>query len=211
MKDRILHLITEFTMVFLSVLLAFFISSWAEQKKEEKYQATILDHLRDDVKKDSANIIDAIEVVGVQHDSLTILLNDLYVMNHKKANGNIYCTYFSYNVFEPTTSTYQSMLFSGDMKLIDIRKLKSIKDVEEVNLKLRDLHVRYQSNIELFRNTFISQYNVERFNFAAVPSDKGIEFWNRLNFLSANVKYYYEALLIAQMKYNNLLADLKVR
>jgi hypothetical protein len=42
------------------------------------------------------------------------------------------------------TSTYQLMLFSGDMKLIDMGKLKSIKDVEEVNQKLRDLHVRYQ-------------------------------------------------------------------
>jgi hypothetical protein len=93
--------------------------------------------------------------------------------------------------------------------LIDVNKLKSIKDVEEVNQKLRDLHIRYQSNVESFRNMFISQYNVERFNFASIPPDKGIEFWNRLNFLSANVKYYYEALLIAQKKYNDLLDDLR--
>lgn len=209
MKDRILHLVTEFVMVFMGVLLAFVANNWAEQKRDEKYLVTILEHLREDVKRDTSNIIDAIDALGSQHDSLEILLDDLYVMNHRKANGNVHCTYYYYNVFEPTTSTYQSMLFSGDMKLIDVNTLKSIKDVEEVNQKLRELHTRYQVNVESFRNAFISQYNIEHFDFANIPPDKGTEFWNRLTFLSTNVSYYYEALLIAQVKYNNLLKELR--
>lgn len=209
MKDRILHFTTEFVMVFLGVLLAFVANNWAEQKRDQRYMATIFANLLSDVKKDSANVIDAIEVLGSQYDSLEALLDDLYVMNHRKANGNVLCTYYCYNVFDPTTSTYQSLLFSGDMKLIDVNKLKSIKDVEEVNQKLHDLHIRYQNNVESFRNMFISQYNIEHFNFANIPPEEGVEFWNRLTFLSANVKYYYEALLIAQVKYNDLLKELR--
>ena len=86
MKDRILHLITEFVMVFMGVLLAFVANNWAEQKRDEKYLVTILEHLREDVKRDSSNIIDAIDALGSQHDSLEKLLDDLYVMNHRKAN-----------------------------------------------------------------------------------------------------------------------------
>lgn len=210
MKNRILHLATEFAMVFLGVLLAFFANDWSEKKRDEKYVQTIIENLVDDVRKDSANIIDAIEVVGNQYDSLTILLDDLYVMNHKKANNNIYCTYFCYNIFEPTTATYESMIFSGDMKLIgDPIRLKSLKNIDEMNQKLRVLHSRYQSNIESFRNTFISKYNIQHFNFGNVSPDNGIEFWNRLTFLSAHVKYYYEGLLIAQKKYNDFLTELR--
>jgi hypothetical protein len=206
-KGTILHFLTEFVMVFLGVLFAFFVNDWAEQQREKKYVESIVTNLIDDVKMDSANVIAAIDAVGNQNDSLAALLDELCVFNYKTANSKIYYTYFCYNVFEPRRSTYQSMVYGGDMKLVDdLAMLRSIKDLDEINEKVRELHVRYRDNVETFRNAFICRYNIDHFNFANIPPEQGIEFWNRLSFLSAHVRYYYEGLLISQKKYNDFLS-----
>jgi hypothetical protein len=99
------------------------------------------------------------------------------------------------------------MVYGGDMKLVDdLAMLRSIKDLDEINEKVRELHVRYRDNVETFRNAFICRYNIDHFNFANIPPEQGIEFWNRLSFLSAHVRYYYEGLLISQKKYNDFLS-----
>jgi hypothetical protein len=208
MKEKILHLVTEFTMVFLGVLLAFITNNWAEAEKDKKNIAIILDNLTDDVRKDSTNIIEAVDVLKTQHDSLTSLIADLFAMHHQKANKNIYCAYFSYNAFDPTTATFESLVFGGDLKLVaDIHKLKEIKELDHINSKLRELQRNYHTNIESFRNSFICQYNVEHFSFESIPPEQGIEFWNRLNFLKVSVQNYLEALLLAQQRYNIFLKE----
>lgn len=207
MKNKITHLLIEFILVFLAVSFAFFINRWLEENREDKYVNSIIANLADDVKKDSANIIDAITALRDQHDSLSILVSDLYALNHKKANKNIHCTYFSFDLFEPTTATFESMIASGNLKLRNDVMLKTIKDLEQSNNNLRVLHNRYYATVESFRNTFISDYEVEHFDFERITPDKGVAFMNRLRFLNLSVESYHDALLIAQARYNKFLRE----
>jgi hypothetical protein len=208
MKSRILYLATEFTIVFLAVLLAFFTNSWAEEKRDEKEMAVVLSNLVADVKRDSANILDAITALRDQNDSIMLLIKDLGMFNHKKANGNVVCTYYSFSSFEPTTAMIESMIFGVKMKLVgNHTKFKAIKDLDHMNAKLRTLRNEYVATVESFRNTFICQHNMQHFDFSALPQSQGTELWNRLKFLSASVEQYYVALLMAQGKYNAFLKD----
>jgi hypothetical protein len=98
------------------------------------------------------------------------------------------------------------MIFSGDMKLIDdMDKIRKIKDLDHMNRKLEEVHGKYYLSIEAFRNGFICSHDLDNFDFRKIPIGQRMEFWNRINFLKANVKYYHDALLMAQSKYNEFL------
>ncbi|WP_276372707.1 DUF6090 family protein [Chryseolinea sp. H1M3-3] len=210
MRNNVIKLLTEFVLVFLGVLLAFLTSNWAERKRDEKYVKAIFDNLIQDVRNDSSQVIEAISSLKMQHDSLQILIDHLGSMNLEKADRHIYWTYFSYNVFDPTTKSFESMVFGGDMKLVnDLNAVRRMKELDHLNKKLGEIHEKYYLAIESFRNSFICHYNMDQFTFESIPREKRIEFWNRVNFLKANVKYYYEALVLAQTKYNSLLKELE--
>ena len=212
MKNNVIKLFTEFILVFLGVLLAFLTSNWAERKRDEKYVRAIFDNLIQDVRNDSTQVIQAINTLKMQHDSLEVLINHLAAMKLQEANPHIYWTYFSYNVFNPTTETFESMVFGGDMKLVsDLNAIRTMKELDHLNKKLGEIHEKYYTAIESFKYSFICQYDMDDFSFRSIPIAKRVEFWNRVNFLKANVKYYYEALVVAQKKYNYFLNEIEIK
>lgn len=212
MKNTVLKLLTEFVMVFLGVLLAFFTSNWAERERDRKYLNTIVDNLIQDVENDSVQVIHAISNVRTQYDSLEVLISHLRGNNLKAADPYIYWTYFSYSAFDPTTETFESIVFGGDMKLVgDLKTIRSMKELDHINNKLNEVHIKYYQSVESFKNTFICHYDMRNFNFTSIPMRNRMEFWNRINFLRANVKYYYEILLVAQQNYNKFLQEIKAQ
>jgi hypothetical protein len=210
MKNNVTKLLIEFVLVFLGVLLAFLTTNWAERKRDEKYVKAIFDNLIQDVRNDSSQVIQAISSLKMQHDSLQILISHWGSMKSDLAKSHIYWTYFSYNVFDPNTKSFESMVFGGDMKLVnDLNAVRRMKELDHLNKKLGEIHEKYYLAIESFRNSFICHYNMEEFTFQSIPKEKKLEFWNRVNFLKANVKYYYEALTVAQAKYNSFLREIE--
>lgn len=211
MKNRIVHLATEFVMVFLGVLLAFLTSNWAEREKDRRYLTTIVDNLVQDVRNDSIQVVRAINALKMQRDSLEVLVFYLGQMNFRQANPHLYWTYFSYSAFDPSTETFESLVFGGDMKLVqDLNTLRSMKDLDHINKKLKEVHDKYSEATESFRNSFVCHYKMEDFDFALIPPKSRIEFWNRVNFLKANVKAYHDILVVAQVKYNEFLAGARI-
>jgi hypothetical protein len=198
----------EFIVVFFGVLFAFWIDGWKDHKRNQEYVNHIVQNLINDLRNDSIKIADAIYNIKRQHDSLSILISNLEYRNYKTASKHIFWAYSTYNVFDPSTETYQSMIFGGDIKLMnDFETIREIKELSQINSKLVEVHSRYYNAVEAFRNNFICQHNIEEFDFESVKNKN--EFWNRINFLKSNIKYYLDALLMAQTKYNKFLHHIR--
>lgn len=203
-KRRIEHLIFEFIMIFMGVFLAFFVNDWANRRQEKKYAEAIIENLNADVRSDSLRILHAIERVKMQHEALTALIERLADGDFESATEYIYWSYFTYNAFSPTTETFESMVFGGDMKLVrDLEIIKALKELDQINQVLEDVHTKYYSSVESFKFNFVCQYDLDHFDFRSIKNKQ--EFWNRINFLRSNVGNYLEALYAAQRKYNDYL------
>jgi hypothetical protein len=153
-------------MVFLGVLLAFYVNDWGESKREKDFVKNIMENMIQDVKKDSIEITKALEFTKKQHDSLLAIIAKLEVKDYKSANRQIYWSYGSYNVFNPSTETFASMVFGGDLKLLrDFNLLRAMKDINQINRKLEEVHSKYYNSLEMFKNEFICKGNIQRFDF----------------------------------------------
>jgi uncharacterized protein DUF6090 len=204
-KKTIKYFATEFVMVFLGVLLAFMVNDWGESRKDKKTAEIILSNIIEDVRNDSAKIISAIEMLEVQHGSIDRLINHLSLGNYDSADFLVKSCYSSFSVFEPTTVSYQSMIYGGDLKLMnDYGIARLIREVDHSNNRVIQIHNLYFLAIEDLRNTFICKENMNPFKFSKL--NNRIEFWNRLNFLQGTyIKNYEMILRQAQSKYHDFL------
>jgi hypothetical protein len=205
-NSTIRFFLIEFVMVFLGVLLAFWVNDFGDRIRNKKYAEQIVKNIVADIKSDSVNIREAILMIDFQYETLMSLTRHLRNGHYDSANLFVKACYISYNAFEPNTQSYQSMIYGGDLKLIDdYEVIKLIKEIDQANHQLNQVHSLYYKAVEDIRNTFISKENMDDLNFKRLRSQS--EFWNKVNFLQETyLKNYAKVLKHSQSKYHELLA-----
>ena len=205
-KSTIKFFLTEFLMVFFGVLLAFWVINWGERKRNKEYAENIIQNISDDIRNDSIRVVEAIKMINMQYSMLTSFTSHLRAGQYDSASLYVASCYMSYNLFEPTTESYQSMIYGGDLKLIeDYKIIRQIKEIDHINQQLNHLHGLYYRAVEDIRNTFLCKEDMDDLDFKRFGNR--MEFWNRVNFLrDTYLKNYEKTLRHSQSKYNEFLS-----
>ena len=199
-KKSFFRFIVELVVVITGVTIAFWLNTKAEQKKEQKNLENYYQELVSDLEEDR-KLLERIIDKNTNKRNEMVKAISLYsepvpsrdsIFAYSQLMGN-------YNFFDPTDITYQSMINSGDLKLMDNiilkRKLISLYDLYEIIDYLQKNHL--QALDENFFPKYV--YMVDYITGEVLqPIEKDILVKNYFGFmaseLSAHLNYYKSAV-----------------
>ena len=121
------YAIGEIALVVIGILIALYINNWNIENSNKKIEKQLLISLQKDFMKTKANLKSTIKLqTNVVNLSKTLMAHYI-TKNTNIGKDSIYNMFYSgasaFWRIEPTNGTYQSMLSSGDSKLLQSKKL----------------------------------------------------------------------------------------
>ncbi len=162
MKKKFSYALGEIVIVIIGISIAFSLNKCSEDQKNQTQKKQYLASLKQDIQEDKVqleNNITAIEQkIGICSEILPMLNSD----NPEKSNKlfNIYQV-AQLTIFTPKDFTYQALVNSGDLKLIDDLELKKAIEKHYASYKtINDAYGRQEAiNKEYLGKYFI--YNTD--------------------------------------------------
>ena len=162
MKKKLSYALGEILIVIIGISLAFAMNKWGEERANKVQKEQYLQSLKQDIKEDKAqlenNIIEINKKVDISTDLLP-LLNTNKPEKNTKLRG-IYQLAQLTN-FTPKDFTYQALVNSGDLKLLDDLELKKAIEKHYSHYKaIKDAYTRQETiNKDYLGSYFI--YNTD--------------------------------------------------
>jgi hypothetical protein len=208
----------ELLTIIISILLALSIESWTDNRKDQKKLQDYYKNISNEIIRDTADIVVILADTKMRLD--TMIKYAKLIKDYKPEYQDTiqyFCTTMMGAQFFNTSSmiSYQSMIISGDFKLIDnleIREKLIGLEEEYASLKvLEDLYMTFFK--EELMNVFFSNFDLFRMKLLKPDYFKGTEFrnlvikYNSMNTL--RLEQYEETLIQAHETYTALIRELK--
>ena len=162
MKKKFGYALGEILIVIVGISIAFSLNKCSENKKNETQKQQYLNSLIQDIEEDKAQLESNISQIDEKINISTELLSLLNTNNPEKLTKmrGVY-TIAQLTNFTPKNFTYQALVNSGDLKLIDDLELKKAIEKHYANYKvISDAYMRQEViNKDYLGNYFI--YNTD--------------------------------------------------
>lgn len=214
-KVWIFENVVDFVGIFISIILAFSLENWDERNKElEKeaiYLASMYENIRSDIGKLEVRMQDEerkIEACLTIKDML-----ERGFMERKDSIMDILGKELDYfTPFIPDNSTFESLKFSGDLRLITNSNFKILLSEldKKYNATSADGNELIQYiNGDQWRGFVLDKVNLETKTALDTSSDFQVRLYNRINYLYKLHEIYYYSLLATHTKVSDVISALE--
>jgi len=159
---------TEGAAIVVSILLAFWIDTWWEDRKETRLEAVYLLELQEDFEQNKSRLLDEAAAFEVIARSMLVLQEQSALespsMSVSELNEN-FSQIIMMSTFYPINRAYTNMTGSGELKLIRSRPLKNALAEYYAAAQVTEL-VQNTHEMELVQ--IFQPYIIENLDFAAV-------------------------------------------
>jgi len=166
MKKRLRYALGEILIVIVGISIAFSMNKCADLQKDKAQKEQYLVNIKSDVKIDKQNLEKNLEGIGHKIQSLSDVLPLINTDNPEKATAarKIFGV-FTLTEFYPKDITYQTMINSGDFKLINDFDLKAAIEAHYSEYKkiLKD----YERQ-EVIHKDFLGNYLIHNADYDAM-------------------------------------------
>ncbi|WP_340156668.1 DUF6090 family protein [uncultured Winogradskyella sp.] len=165
------YTLREIIIVIIGITIAFSMNKCAENVKDSKLKTQYLTNLKRDVEADKIQLKKNIEAIDKK---LVICSEIIPVLNSEKNQdmrlmNNIFAI-VKYENFSPKNITYNTLINSGDLKLIEDFELKTAIQQHYANYdEVSDDYVRHTSLIK----DYLGNYLVNHADYDQIPQGKG--------------------------------------
>ncbi|MBU2927447.1 DUF6090 family protein [Winogradskyella psychrotolerans] len=155
------YTLREIIIVIIGISIAFSMNKCAENAKDNKLKTQYLTNLKSDIEADKAHLQKNIEAIN---NKLELCSKIIPVLN----SGTDQDMQLLYNIFEivkyenfsPKSTTYKTLIHSGDLKLIEDFKLKTTIQQHYSNYdELADVYVRHTSLIKDYLGNYLVNHS----------------------------------------------------
>jgi hypothetical protein len=164
------YTLVEILIVIIGITIAFSMNKCSESSKDKKLRHQYLTNLMNDVNADKLNLETNIEELNSKlSDAIEILpyLNSDST-NQMKIVNNVF-NIVSLSNFNPKDVTYQTLINSGDLKLIDNFNLKTAIEAHYSNYKeMSNAYVRQESIVR----DYVGNYLINHADYDKLPKGK---------------------------------------
>lgn len=166
MKKGIRYALGEILIVIVGISIAFSMNKYADNKKDKALKKQYLSNIKSDIETDKKNLEANFEAIGAKIKNLTELLPLINTDSPEKAK-NISKMYsvFSSTDFFPKDVTYQTMINSGDFKLIDDFDLKAAIETHYSNYKIM---LKDYERLDIIHKEYLGKYMIDHSDFDAM-------------------------------------------
>jgi len=204
MKNKLLFYLGELLIVIIGVSVAFWLSQIGAEKKEDQIRHKYFSELHGDIAYDLKNLEFYIRVNSEKIEEIMHVVS--FYENVELNKDSIIMNIFEigqYSFFNPRDFTYQSIIASGDFKLIDNPEIK--KNLIRLYSEYRTIEKVQNNYLDALDNNFFP-YLVENFDYLSgtptVPDlHKSLMIKNHflyaINDVSTHIHYYKKAQKIA--------------
>lgn len=166
MKKQFRYALGEILIVIVGITIAFSLNKCSENKKDEATRLQYLQNIKNDLEIDKKNLESNLETISLKIDNLNKALPLINTDNPEKVNAmrSIYPV-FTATAFYPKDITYQTMINSGDFKLIDDFDLKAAIETHysDYNIMLKDYE-----RLEIIHREYLGKYMIDHSDFDAM-------------------------------------------
>lgn len=158
-SKQLLEKLFDLIAIILSIYLALSIEGWAEKKSEHKKLIHYYENLSGELIKDTVSLSEVIafteKQVGRTNEQLKML--KFYKPEYQDSILSMYLNMLTSQIFSSSSMvSYQSMVVSGDIKLIE--KLEVRDKLIELDEAYKSLQLWEDLCMELFRNGLMNSY-----------------------------------------------------
>ncbi|MBT8271435.1 MAG: hypothetical protein KJO25_05265 [Bacteroidia bacterium] len=155
----------EILIVILGITIAFSLNKWAESSKQHKEKIHYLSNLKNDILTDKAELEKNVELLDEKIRLSADVIAVLGTNSKEKFNtmGNLF-TIASLANFEPNDITYQTLINSGDLKLLEDFELRAAIEKHYSNYKIMLKAYQRQENIH---KEYLGRYLIENTDYDA--------------------------------------------
>ncbi|GAA0740128.1 DUF6090 family protein [Gaetbulibacter jejuensis] len=163
MKKKFTYALGEILIVIVGISIAFTMNKCSENSKSETLKQQYLENIKSDIEIDKKTL----ESISLSIDKKTEILNTVLPLintdnpeKHSKLS-TIY-TVFTSTDFFPKDVTYQTMINSGDFKLIDDFNLKTAIENHYSNYKIM---LKDYERLDIIHKEYLGKYMIENVDF----------------------------------------------
>lgn len=136
MKKGFRYALGEILIVIVGISIAFSMNKWADNRKDESTRKQYLENIKNDITIDKDNLSNNLIEIGTKIQALNGILPLINTENPEKIKSQTKIfSVFSLVEFYPKDITYQTMINSGDFKLIDDFELKTAIETHYASYK----------------------------------------------------------------------------
>ncbi|WP_299119466.1 DUF6090 family protein [uncultured Winogradskyella sp.] len=170
MKKEIRYAFGEILIVIVGISIAFSMNKCADNKKDETLKNQYIENIKSDIKVDKKNLESNVESIGKKIEILKEVLPLINTDNPKKMAA-IYKVYpvFTSTDFFPKDVTYQTMINSGDFKLIDDFELKAAIETHYSNYKIM---LKDYERLNIIHKEYLGKYIINNADYDAMRQGK---------------------------------------
>ena len=164
MKKKLTYAFGEILIVIIGISLAFAMNKWGEERSNKAQREQYLKSLRQDIEEDKALLQQNLIEINKKLDACSIIIPALNTNDPQKNNKlkGLYSIPQLTN-FTPKDFTYQALVNSGDLKLIDDLSLKKAIEKHYANYKaISNAYIRQETiNKDYLGNYFINHVDYD--------------------------------------------------
>jgi len=183
-KDKAIDLV----IVIIGISIALGMQDWYEGKRNAALEQQYLGTIMEDITIDLKELQDDLDFTKEQYENIKIVLGIIQTQDRNKVDSILHYTihFGNFTEFKPSSTTYESLVQSGDMNIIRNYRLKE---------QLGKLHLRYYGVVNTVEYVYIDAY---------------LELWN---FLKVNFNYMTKEITnpndFYETKFTNLMFSLE--
>ncbi|MDG5492770.1 DUF6090 family protein [Psychroserpens sp. SPM9] len=166
MKKEIRYALGEILIVIVGISIAFSMNKCADNKKDETLKQQYLENIKSDIEIDKNNLESISQSIG---SKIEVLREVLPLINtdspEKRSKMNTIYSVFTSTDFFPKDVTYQTMINSGDFKLIDDFDLKAAIETHYANYQIM---LKDYERLDIIHKEYLGKYMIENADFDAM-------------------------------------------
>ena len=164
------YTLREIIIVIIGITIAFSMNKCADNHRDQNLKAQYIKNIKSDIQVDKKNLESNLKVIGGKIQKLSEVLPLVNTDNPKKmaAVNSIYSVFTSTD-FIPKDVTYQTMINSGDFKLIDDFDIKAAIETHYSSYKtlLKDFE-----RLDIIHKEYLGSYIINHADFDAMRQGK---------------------------------------
>ncbi|WP_299337202.1 DUF6090 family protein [uncultured Psychroserpens sp.] len=170
MKKSLRYALGEILIVIVGISIAFSLNKCADNKKDEALKTQYLQSIKSDIEVDKKNLEANYAAIGAKIQNLKEVLPLINTDNPKKMTSmnKLYSVFTSSN-FHPKDITYQTMINSGDFKLIDDFDLKAAIETHYSDYKIM---LKDYERLDIIHKEYLGKYIINNSDFDAMRQGK---------------------------------------
>ncbi len=164
----------EILIVIFGITIAFSLNSWAENSKSKKEKNKYLQNLVKDLATDTMMLDSNIILLQQRKNDITTIRK--YISTPNNRMDTILPKFYNLSTpinFQPRNITYQTLINSGDFKLIDDFELKTL--IQEHYLKNEEV-LQIYGRQDILSEKYVGNFFMHELNFRDIYENKDYSF-----------------------------------